>query len=71
MMGLLQVANLPLETYLKQNGLTSLISEQPTSSASQTLPQETGETEGGDEEDDRVGDDDELQEPNDIQETCS
>lgn len=71
MMSLLQVANLPLETYLKQNGLTSLISEQQSSSGSQTLPQETGETEGGDEEDDRVGDDDELQELDDIQETRS
>ncbi|KVI03255.1 B3 DNA binding domain-containing protein [Cynara cardunculus var. scolymus] len=57
MMSLLQVANLPLETYLKQNGLTSLISEQQASSGSQTLPQETGETGGGDEEeDDRLGD---------------
>ncbi|KAK3015804.1 hypothetical protein RJ639_007229 [Escallonia herrerae] len=46
MMGLLQVANLPLETYLKQNGLTSLISEQQASSGSHALPQATGESEG-------------------------
>ncbi|XP_057498445.1 B3 domain-containing transcription repressor VAL2-like isoform X1 [Actinidia eriantha] len=47
MMSLLQVASLPLETYLKQNGLTSLISEQQESSGSQSLPQATtGESEG-------------------------
>ncbi|KAJ8753841.1 hypothetical protein K2173_000095 [Erythroxylum novogranatense] len=45
MMSLLQVANLPLETYLKQNGLTSLVSEQQASSASHVLAQ-TGESEG-------------------------
>ncbi|KAJ4832568.1 hypothetical protein Tsubulata_000142 [Turnera subulata] len=45
MMTLLQVATLPLETYLKQNGLTSLVSEQQASSASQVPPQ-TGESEG-------------------------
>ncbi|KAL6954512.1 hypothetical protein U1Q18_047744 [Sarracenia purpurea var. burkii] len=46
MMSLLQVANLPLETYLKQNGLTSLISEQQGSSGSQSLQQATGDSEG-------------------------
>ncbi|EOY04457.1 High-level expression of sugar-inducible gene 2, putative isoform 2 [Theobroma cacao] len=39
MMNLLQVASLPLETYLKENGLTSLISEQPANSASHAPPQ--------------------------------
>ncbi|XVE84333.1 hypothetical protein DITRI_Ditri17bG0004200 [Diplodiscus trichospermus] len=39
MMNLLQVASLPLETYLKQNDLTSLISEQPANSVSQAPPQ--------------------------------
>nr|XP_043636022.1 B3 domain-containing protein Os07g0679700 isoform X2 [Erigeron canadensis] len=39
MMSLLQAANQPLETYMKQNGLTSLVSEQQASSGSQALPQ--------------------------------
>lgn len=39
MMSLLHVANLPLENYLKQNGLTSLVSEQHVSSSSVTVPQ--------------------------------
>ncbi|KAI7745097.1 hypothetical protein M8C21_017797 [Ambrosia artemisiifolia] len=39
MMSLLQAANQPLETYMKQNGLTSLISEPQGSSGSQPLPQ--------------------------------
>ncbi|XP_052175016.1 B3 domain-containing transcription repressor VAL2 isoform X2 [Diospyros lotus] len=51
MMSLLQVASLPLETYLKQNGLTSLIYEQQGSSGSQSLPQATGESEGRPHED--------------------
>ncbi|XP_010252058.1 PREDICTED: B3 domain-containing transcription repressor VAL2-like isoform X2 [Nelumbo nucifera] len=48
MMSLLQVASLPLETYLKQNGLTSLVSEQQASSSSHVVPQATGggESEG-------------------------
>ncbi|XAR68715.1 hypothetical protein NMG60_11000064 [Bertholletia excelsa] len=46
MMSLLQVASLPLETYLKQNGLTSLVSEQQGSSGSHSIPQATGESEG-------------------------
>lgn len=46
MMSLLQVASLPLETYLKQNGLASLISEQQASSGSHVLPQTAGESEG-------------------------
>ncbi|XP_076935644.1 B3 domain-containing transcription repressor VAL2-like [Bidens hawaiensis] len=41
MMSLLQAANQPLETYMKQNGLTSLISEPQASSGSQPLPQAT------------------------------
>ncbi|XP_012091052.1 B3 domain-containing transcription repressor VAL2 isoform X2 [Jatropha curcas] len=45
MMSLLQVASLPLETYLKQNGLTSLVTEQQGSSASH-MPPQTGESEG-------------------------
>ncbi|XP_057970340.1 B3 domain-containing transcription repressor VAL2 [Malania oleifera] len=50
MMSLLQVASLPLETYLKQNGLTSLISEQA-NSGSNVLPQGAGESEGQPQED--------------------
>ncbi|XP_024030049.1 B3 domain-containing transcription repressor VAL2 isoform X2 [Morus notabilis] len=46
MVSLLQVANRPLETYLKQNGLTSLVHEQQTSSASPVPPQVTNESEG-------------------------
>eukprot|EP00268_Persea_americana_P065453 TRINITY_DN8740_c0_g2_i3.p1 TRINITY_DN8740_c0_g2~~TRINITY_DN8740_c0_g2_i3.p1 ORF type:complete len:898 (+),score=200.14 TRINITY_DN8740_c0_g2_i3:465-3158(+) len=46
MMSLLHAAGLPLETYLKQNGLASLISEQQASSGSHVLPQVTGESEG-------------------------
>lgn len=47
MMSLLHVANLPLETYLKQNGLTSLASEQQqASSSSHALPQAPMESEG-------------------------
>lgn len=45
MMNLLRVANQPLETYLKQNGLTSLLSEQQASSAC-VQQQITVETEG-------------------------
>ncbi|KAI3742794.1 hypothetical protein L1987_60490 [Smallanthus sonchifolius] len=66
MMSLLQAANLPLETYLKQNDLTSLIFEQQASLGSQALPQETGDTEGGYEED-KAGDDGELQGPDNCQ----
>ncbi|XP_055807417.1 B3 domain-containing transcription repressor VAL2 isoform X1 [Solanum dulcamara] len=44
MMSLLQQAYLPLETYLRQNGLTSLVSEQQGSSGSQGLPQDTRES---------------------------
>ncbi|ONK62555.1 uncharacterized protein A4U43_C07F5310 [Asparagus officinalis] len=39
MMSLLHVASLPLENYLKQNGLTSLTCEQQVSSSSVTVPQ--------------------------------
>ncbi|XP_038693628.1 B3 domain-containing transcription repressor VAL2-like isoform X2 [Tripterygium wilfordii] len=46
MTSLLQVANLPLETYLKQNGLTSLMSEQEVGSVSPLPPQTTGDSEG-------------------------
>ncbi|CAL8165899.1 unnamed protein product [Prunus armeniaca] len=46
MMSLVQVASLPLETYLKHNGLTSLMSEQQaTSSTSHVPPQATNESE--------------------------
>ncbi|KAA8517539.1 hypothetical protein F0562_017831 [Nyssa sinensis] len=51
MMSLLQVASLPLEMYLKRNGLTSLISEQQASSGSHVMPQTTGESEGQPHED--------------------
>ncbi|KAL7169490.1 hypothetical protein ACSBR2_034510 [Camellia fascicularis] len=51
MMSLLQVASLPLETYLKQNGLTSLVSEQQGSSGSHSLAQVAGESEGRVQED--------------------
>ncbi|CAN4126263.1 unnamed protein product [Withania somnifera] len=44
MMSLLQQACLPLDTYLRQNGLTSLVSEQQGSSGSQGLPQDTRES---------------------------
>lgn len=44
MMRLLQVASLPLDTYLKQNGLTSLMSEQQASSASHVLPPQASVT---------------------------
>ncbi|PIA32446.1 hypothetical protein AQUCO_04500208v1 [Aquilegia coerulea] len=46
MMGLLQVANRPLETYLRQNGLSSLVTEQQASSGSHAPPQPTAEGEG-------------------------
>ncbi|XP_062166167.1 B3 domain-containing transcription repressor VAL2-like isoform X4 [Alnus glutinosa] len=46
MMGLLEIASLPLETYLKQNGLTSLITEQQASSAPHVPPQSTNENAG-------------------------
>ncbi|TYH81719.1 hypothetical protein ES332_D02G004100v1 [Gossypium tomentosum] len=43
MMNLLHVASLPLETYLKENGLTSLVSDQQAISTSHAPPQ-TGNT---------------------------
>lgn len=46
MMKLLQVASHPLETYLKQNGLTSLTSDQQASSGTHAPPQAAGESEG-------------------------
>lgn len=46
MVSLLQVATRPLETYLKQTGLTSLLSEHQTSSGSHALPQAATESEG-------------------------
>ncbi|XP_041024181.1 B3 domain-containing transcription repressor VAL2 isoform X2 [Juglans microcarpa x Juglans regia] len=46
MMSLLQVASRPLETYLKQNGLTSLIAEEQASSASHVLPPAANENVG-------------------------
>lgn len=45
MVTLLQEASLPLETYLKQNGLTSLVSDQQASSGSHALQQATRESE--------------------------
>lgn len=51
MTSLLEEANLPLDTYLKQNGLTSLISEQQTNSASNVQAQTTNESEGRQNED--------------------
>ncbi|CAJ1948384.1 unnamed protein product [Sphenostylis stenocarpa] len=51
MTSLLEEANLPLETYLKQNGLTSLISEQETNLASNVQAQTTNESEGRHNED--------------------
>lgn len=51
MMSLLQEASLPLEIYLKQNGLTSLISEQQANSASNAQAQTTNESEGRQNED--------------------
>ncbi|KAK8487813.1 hypothetical protein V6N13_099925 [Hibiscus sabdariffa] len=39
MMNLLQVASLPLETYLKENGLTSLVTDQQAISTSHAPPQ--------------------------------
>lgn len=46
MMSLLQVASLPLETYLKQNGLKSLAEQQGSSGSHVPPPQATGESEG-------------------------
>ena len=46
MMSLLQVASLPLETYLKQNGLKSLAVQQCSSGSHVPQPQATGESEG-------------------------
>lgn len=51
MTSLVQVATLPLENYLKQNGLTSLVSEQQGSSGSHSQPQATGEEEVKDDDD--------------------
>lgn len=45
MTSLLEEANLPLETYLKRNGLSSLISEQQTNSASNVQAQTTNDSE--------------------------
>lgn len=45
MMSLLQNASLPLDTYLKQNGLTSLVQQQQASSPSQAPAQATNESE--------------------------
>ncbi|KAI0526977.1 hypothetical protein KFK09_002573 [Dendrobium nobile] len=57
MMSLLQVANLPLENYLKQNKLASLTtSDQQVSSGSATVPQAPIESESGG-DDDQCGSD--------------
>ncbi|KAF4393986.1 hypothetical protein G4B88_025955 [Cannabis sativa] len=64
MMSLLQNASRPLDTYLKQNGLTSLTQEQQqqqqTSSASHAFPQATNESE------EQVNNEDQEQCPNPI-----
>ncbi|TQD78326.1 hypothetical protein C1H46_036131 [Malus baccata] len=70
MMSLVQVATLPLETYLKHNGITSLISEQQESSTSHVPPQVANEADeqlddnhrleretGGEERPDQIQDD--------------
>lgn len=49
MMSLLQVANLPLEMYLKQNGLTSLACEQQASSSSHAAAAPRAAAESGEE----------------------
>lgn len=46
MTSLVQAASHPLDFYLKQTGLTSLISDQPMSSNSRPLPQVTGGEDG-------------------------
>lgn len=46
MVSLVHEANLSLETYLKQNGLTSLAGEPQMSSSSLTVPQTPGESKG-------------------------
>ena len=51
---LLQLASLPLEAYMKQNGLTSLSSEQQTRSTSQ-LGKTSGDTSGNAVDDNPVG----------------
>ncbi|XP_031380898.1 B3 domain-containing transcription repressor VAL2 [Punica granatum] len=51
MLSLLQVASQPLESYLKQNGLTSLVSEQQESGSGQVQAPASAESEGHDEED--------------------
>ncbi|KAE9610793.1 putative transcription factor & chromatin remodeling CW-Zn-B3/VAL family [Lupinus albus] len=51
MMSLLQEANLPLETYMKKNGITSLTLEQQTNSASNVPAPTTNESEGRHNED--------------------
>lgn len=70
MMSLLQVANRPLETYLKQNGLTSLVSEQQASSGSHALPQATTESEGQPQEDHPFAPEDQDQERRRDDERC-
>lgn len=77
MMSLLQVANRPLETYLKNNGLASLVSEQPVSSGSHAPPQATGESAEDHclapvvQDEQERGDDDEHSGPDEVQNDSS
>jgi hypothetical protein len=59
MMSLFKVANLPLETYLKQNGLTSLVSDQPTAESEGPLEEKSR---GDDHDDDDIDDDNDAEE---------
>ncbi|XP_039045748.1 B3 domain-containing transcription repressor VAL2-like isoform X2 [Hibiscus syriacus] len=52
MTSLVQVAALPLETYLKENGLTSLLNEQQGNTVSNAPPQSTSGTGEGETQDD-------------------
>lgn len=63
MVSLLQVATRPLETYLKQTGLTSLLSEHQTSSGSYALPQAVTESEGQPHQDQSIVLEDQGKEP--------
>lgn len=63
MVSLLQVATRPLETYLKQTGLTSLLSEHQTSSGSHALQQAATESEGQPHQDQSIVLEDQGKEP--------
>lgn len=57
MMGLLEIASLPLETYLKRNGLTSLITDQPATSVSPVPQQPMNENENENENEGQLNED--------------